>query len=99
MSILTVINRMSDEEKSEIKDAVAYNKERAKDGQYDGRALGVLFKKWKKLFPTINQSMSCSGCRRSVVKFFEKMVDMIDKEEKEKSKTITGALSPTGPRS
>lgn len=99
MSILTVINNMSMEEKIEIKTAVAYNKTKLKSGKYDAGALSVLFAKWKKLFPTINQSMSCSGCRRSVVKFFEKMVDMIDKEEKEKSKTITGALSPTGPRS
>ena len=59
MSVVDIINRMSDEEKSEIKDAVAYNKERAKDGQYDGRALGVLFKKWKKLFPTAHTLVYC----------------------------------------
>lgn len=98
MSILTVINNMSDEEKTEIKDAVAYNKESAKDGQYDAGALSLLFKKWRKLFPKVKQRMSCSGCRRSVVKFFEKMVEIIEKEENENSKTLTGALSPTGPR-
>ena len=98
MSILNVINRMSDEEKSEIKDAVEQNNIKSKNGKYDGGALRFMFSKWKKLFPKVKQSMNCSGCRKSVVRFFEKMVDIIEKEEKEKSKTLTGGLFPTGPR-
>ena len=99
MSILKAIKQMSKEEIQEIKDAVAYNKKKIKKGKYDAGALSFMFAKWKKLFPEVKQSMSCKGCRNSVVKFFEKMVEMIEKEENEKSKTLTGALSPTGPRS
>tara|TARA_R110000751_G_scaffold69282_2_gene140776 strand:+ start:273 stop:572 length:300 start_codon:yes stop_codon:yes gene_type:complete len=98
MSILTVINNMSNEEKIEIKDAVAYNKTKIKNGKYDAGALSFMFKKWKELFPKVKQSMSCKGCRDSVVKFFEQVVDIIEKEENENNKTLTGALSPTGPR-
>ena len=72
MSILTAIQQMSDEEKTEIKDAVAYNKVKSKNGKYDAGALSVMFAKWKKLFPKVKQSMSCKGCRNSVVKFFPK---------------------------
>ena len=41
-----------------------------------------LLKLYKKLsvFPEVKQSMSCKGCRNSVVKFFEKMVEMIEKD-------------------
>ena len=38
--------------------------------------------------------MSCKGCRDSVVRFFEKMVEMIEEQENKKIKTRTGALSP-----
>ena len=94
MSILTAIEQMSGEEIQEIKDAVAYNKKKIKNGKYDAGALSFMFGKWKKLFPKVKQSMSCKGCRDSVVRFFEKMVEMIEQQENKKIKTRTGALSP-----
>ena len=92
MSILKAIEQMSKEEIQEIKDAVAYNKKKIKNGKYDAGALSFMFAKWKKLFPKVKQSMSCKGCRDSVVKFFEKMVEMIDEQEKPVHEDEVGSI-------
>ena len=40
---------------------------------YNGKDLKVLFKFWKKLFPSNKMSMNCGGCRKSVFKFFNEI--------------------------
>jgi|TARA_Y100001973_G_C5189616_1_gene330094 hypothetical protein len=85
-----VANKLSEEEKIEIKQAVKSNDKAAADNMYDKSALPFLFRKWKEYIPKVNQNIECVSCRKTVSKFWKDVVAHIDKNT---ITTRTGALA------
>jgi hypothetical protein len=71
MTIETIANKIEQERKEEIIQAVKQNNDSIeKQGKYHSRGLQLLFKEWHRHFPHIKQQLGCRGCREAVTKFW-----------------------------
>tara|TARA_R100001530_G_scaffold79134_1_gene55239 strand:- start:143 stop:421 length:279 start_codon:yes stop_codon:yes gene_type:complete len=90
MNLDNISLKFSEEKKKEIIDAVKTNRKSMDTTQkYHSNALPFLFQEWHKLFPQQTQTLSCTGCRKAVTKFFTLLAENWEKQ----SVTRTGALS------
>tara|TARA_R110000824_G_scaffold242632_1_gene431289 strand:- start:220 stop:477 length:258 start_codon:yes stop_codon:yes gene_type:complete len=72
MSVELVANKIEEEKKLEIIDAVISNRKYMDSyGKYSPNDLTYLFKEWHNHFPQLKQRMGCIGCRKAVTKFWE----------------------------
>jgi hypothetical protein len=72
MSVQIVANKIPEERKLEIVNAITKNKISINSsGKYDSNSLSLLFKEWHNHFPSIKQQLGCIGCRKAVVKFWD----------------------------
>ena len=72
MSVQIVANKIPEERKLEIVNAITKNKISINSsGKYDSNSLSLLFKEWHNHFPSIKQRMGCIGCREAVTMFWE----------------------------
>ena len=78
---------IKEDERQEIREALA--KIKADEGKniYNGQGLLTLFNYWHKYFPNQKQNMKCGGCRKMVHKFWGRIDSelwskhIIDKEQ------------------
>ena len=71
MSIEVVAEKIKGEKRKEIMESVISNKKHMDSkNKYHPTSLPFLFAEWHRHFPNIKQSISCTGCRKAVVKFW-----------------------------
>jgi hypothetical protein len=63
--------------------------------KYKPEELKLLFSEWHKEFPQHQQDITCSSCRKAVVKFWKEIYSIWISEKKKvkKSSTRTGAMA------
>ena len=72
MSVETIANKIKEQKKIEIIEAVKANRSYMdKYGKYSPDNLPFLFKEWHSHFPQIKQRMGYIGCREAVTMFWE----------------------------
>tara|TARA_R110000824_G_scaffold86279_1_gene213621 strand:+ start:34 stop:291 length:258 start_codon:yes stop_codon:yes gene_type:complete len=72
MSVEIIANKIAEEKKIEIIDAVNSNRKYMdSQGKYHPESLTFLFKEWHNYFPQVKQRMGCIGCRKAVTVFWE----------------------------
>lgn len=72
MSVEAIANKIEQEKKEEIIEAVKTNRKHMDTvGKYHPDGLTFLFKEWHRHFPQIKQRMGCIGCRQAVTIFWE----------------------------
>ena len=72
MSVEIIANKVSEDKKREITDAVVKNKIYMNSyNKYSPDDLTFLFKERHVHFPQVKQRMSCIGCRKAVTMFWE----------------------------
>jgi len=72
MSVEAIANKIEQEKKKEIIEAVKTNRKHMDTvGKYHPDGLTFLFKEWHRHFPQIKQRMGCIGCRQAVTIFWE----------------------------
>jgi len=71
MSVEAVANKIKQDKKQKIIEAVLQNNNSIKtEGKYHSRGLKILFNEWHRHFPHIRQQLGCRGCREAVTKFW-----------------------------
>ena len=72
MSVEAIANKIEQEKKEEIIEAVKTNRKHMDTvGKYHPDGLTFLFQEWHRHFPQIKQRMGCIGCREAVTMFWE----------------------------
>jgi len=72
MNVEIIANKVSEDKKKEIVNAVVNNKIYMNSySKYSPDDLFFLFKEWHNHFPHIKQRMGCIGCRKAVTMFWE----------------------------
>jgi hypothetical protein len=72
MSVEIIANKVSEDKKREIANAVVKNRIYMNSyGKYSPDDLTFLFKEWHVHFPQVKQRMGCIGCREAVTMFWE----------------------------
>ena len=71
MSIELVAEKIKGDKRKEIMESVISNKEYMESKhKYHPTSLPFLFAEWHRHFPNIKQSITCTGCRKAVTKFW-----------------------------
>lgn len=95
MDLNSIVKNYSDEKKEMIVNYAELNKEKMHlNNEYHSAALNLFFELWHNHFPSVKQSKSCRGCRKSVCHFFHKIADFIVSEKDKKAEVLTETAKP-----
>lgn len=86
--IETVASKLSEEEKDLLVTLKSSNDVQMRNNVYSTPALNEFFRLWAIHFPSVKQSISCKGCRETVVKFYSRVADFVSNERFEKEIVI-----------
>jgi len=78
--IETVASKLSKEEKDLLVTLKSSNDVQMRNNVYSTPALNEFFRLWAIHFPSVKQSISCKGCRETVVKFYGRVADFVSNE-------------------